>query len=267
MPAVDPLYWSFMLGGLVTTPVLLSYADLLDSAAEEQACVLACIGSPAGGPLTGSARWAGVPLRHLLAEAGISSAARHVHLHAADGYATSVPLEWAQDALLAWRMNDAPVPLEHGGPVRLLVPGLYGYKMPKWIQRVVLAPEPLAGPWEQRGWSPLGIVQTTAAIVTPVHLETVRGPVRFTGIAYAGRRTVTAVALSIEDGPWMQADLVPGPPGAWVRWHALWTPPAPGDYHVSARASDDTGSIQPVSGTPFPDGTAAAHSIVVRVSG
>lgn len=266
-PGINRDYWSLMLGGLVTAPVMLSYADLLEHPPAEQACVLACIGNQAGGPLVASGRWRGVPLRALLAEAGVSGAARHAHLHAADGYATSIPLEWAQSALLAYHLNDAPVPPEHGGPARLIVPGLYGYKMPKWIQRVILAQDPLPGPWEQRGWSAVGAIQTITAIHTPRNLEPVRGPVRLTGIAYAGSRAVTCVEVSIENGPWTPVERLAGPPGAWVRWHALWTPPAPGDYRLSARAGDETGSAQPEAGAAFPNGSAAAHTIVMRVSG
>lgn len=259
-PAVNRDYWSLMLGGLVNVPVMLSYADLLSYPPVEQACVLTCLGGQAGGPLIASGRWLGVPLRALLAEAGASGAARHAHLHAADGYVTSVPLEWAQNALLAHRLNDAPLPPEHGGPVRLLVPGLYGYKMPKWIQRIVLAQDPLPGPWEQRGWPAVGAIQAITAIHTPRHLEPVRGPVRLAGVAYAGGRAVTRVEVSVENGPWTPVERLVGPPGAWVRWHALWAPPAPGDYRLSARATDETGGVQPEAGA------AAAHTIVMRVS-
>jgi hypothetical protein len=212
-----------------------------------------------------SAQWTGVPLGDLLAEARAHHVAQHAHLYAADGYATSIPLEWAQRALLVYRMNNAPIPPEHGGPVRLIVPGLYGYKMPKWIQRIVLAETPLPGIWEQRGWSPVGVVQTTAGIITPQHLEATNGPVLFTGIAYAGTRAVTRVEISIENGPWTPADFVPGLPDTLTRWHALWTPPASGDYRVSARATDETGCVQPDTGATFPNGATAAHTIVVRV--
>ncbi|GIL09086.1 MAG: hypothetical protein BroJett033_5970 [Chloroflexota bacterium] len=266
-PAVNSDYWSFMLGGLVATPVMLSYADLLACPPAEQACALACSGGKTSGPLIANARWTGVPLRVLLAEARAASAARHAHLHAADGYVTSVPLEWAQGALLAYHMNGAPVPPDHGGPVRFIVPGLYGYKMPKWIQRVVLAEAPLPGPWEQRGWPAVGVVQTMSAVLTPRHLEAVSGPVRLSGVAYAGSRAITRVEVSIENGPWMPAAHVAGPPGAWTRWQAVWTPPAPGDYRLSVRATDETGETQSDADAVRAGGAAAAHTIVMRVSG
>lgn len=267
-PLIEPAYWSFMLGGLVKRPVVLSYNDLLASPSLEQASVLTCIGNQPGGPLMASARWTGVPLRDLLAEAEVSSAAAYAHLFAADGYTTSIALDWARSALLAYRMNGEPLAREHGGPVRLIVPGLYGYKMPKWIQRVLLAEAPLQGVWERRGWSQVGIVQTTTTIARPRHLEQMPyGPVRLAGAAYAGARAVARVEISIENGPWAPVNLLHGPPGAWTRWHALWIPPAPGDYRVSARATDETGAVQPDSGPVFPNGTAAAHTMVVRVVG
>ncbi|MGQ9887796.1 MAG: molybdopterin-dependent oxidoreductase [Aggregatilineales bacterium] len=263
---IEPAYWSFMLGGLVKKPVVLSYDDLLSSPPLERASVLMCAGSQLGEPLMASVRWTGVPLRDLLAEAEISSKAAHAHLYAVDGYATSIELSWARNALLAYRLNGEPLAREHGGPVRLVVPGLYGYKMPKWIQRILLADAPLQGVWERRGWPQVGVVQTTTAIAKPRHLERVPWePMYFTGAAYAGLRRVVRVEISVENGPWAPVNLLHGPPGTWTRWYALWAPPAPGDYCVSARAIDETGAAQPNFGQSSPSGAGVAHTIVVRV--
>ncbi len=267
-PTIEPAYWSFMLGGLVNRPVVLSYDDLLSSPSLDQASVLTCAGSQLREPLMASVRWIGVPLRDLLAEAEVSSKAAHAHLYAADGYATSIELDWARRALLAYGMNGELLAREHGGPVRLIVPGLYGYKMPKWIQRILLADAPLQGVWERRGWSQVGVVQTATAITRPRHLEKMPcAPIYFTGAAYAGVRAVARVEISVENGPWAPVNLLYGPPGTWTRWYALWTPPAPGDYRVSARATGETGAAQPDSGQFSPNEAGAPHTIVVRVVG
>ena len=264
-PSLDANYWSFMLGGLVEIPLLLSYQDLTSLPMTTVECTLACIGNPPGGPSVGQARWDGMALSTLLDEMRLLPEARYAHLHAADGYATSIHLAHLQRALLAYRLDDAPLPSDYGGPVRLIVPGLYGYKMPKWIQRIVLAAEPLPGLWEKRGWSPDGEVQVTSAILSPNHRQILSGEIELRGIAYAGEHAITQVEISIEDGPWMPAPFVQSTPYGWAEWSIFWTPPAPGDYRIQVRAADSAGRIQSeTENGPFPDGAAGLHAIVVK---
>lgn len=264
-PTINPEYWSFVLHGKVDLPVFLSFDDLLRMPAVETEATLACIGRTPGGKHIGHARWDGVPLSTILDEAGIQQNAGFARIYAADGYMTSLPLERLSGALLAHSMNGETLPPEHGFPARLIVPGLYGYKMPKWIQRIELAAEPLPGPWEQRGWSSSGEVQITSAILSPQHREIVSGPVAFRGFALSGNAALTNIELSIDDGPWMPIAFNPTAAGSWVRWSIDWTPPGSGDFSVKVRASDSSGFTQDERSPMFPHGTTAMHHIVVRV--
>ena len=259
-------HWSFMISGLVDLPLPLSYKDLLALHAVEQACTLACIGHTPGGTAIGHARWYGVPIRALMDDMSIQPGAGHAHLHAADGYATSVELLQFSNALLAYKLNDEPLPPEHGYPVRLIVPGLYGYKMPKWIQRVVLADQPLDGLWEKRGWSPSGQVQTTSAILGPRHRATISGVTTLHGYAFAGDRAITSVEVSIDDGPWMPVPFTQNQAQEWALWSTDWSPATPGDHRIQVRATDATGWVQQDStANAFPNGSSAIHSIVVHM--
>lgn len=212
----------------------------------------------------GSAVWRGVPFRTLLDEVTVQPAARFANFFAADDYATSIPFDKLPGALLVYGMNGEMLPQEYGFPARLIVPGLYGYKMPKWIQRVELAADPVIGLWEQRGWSVVGEVQTTSAILSPQHLETVSGTISFSGIAYAGNRSITNVEISIDDAPWMPTPFQQENTGQWAQWSIDWTPYTPGDYGIRVRATDSTGFTQPGEMPIFPNGSMAIHSIIVR---
>ena len=265
IPTLNAAYWSFSVGGLVRHPLVWSYGDVLALPSVEVPCAIACIGNKPGGEWIGNAVWQGTPLPALLDELAILPGARYARLLAADHYRTSVPLERLQGALLVYGMNGETLPPEHGFPARLIVPGLYGYKMPKWIERIELTDTPAGGVWEQRGWSAEGIVQTTSAILSPRSKETVRGTVRFSGMAYAGERTIVAVELSIDGAPWMPAPFTPAVDVGWTSWRIEWTPPGPGDYQARVRATDSDGLTQPEIGAAFPNGASGQHAIVIRV--
>lgn len=263
-PVINADYWSFMLGGMVEVPLPLSYRDLTSLPATEVECALACIGNTPGGPLMGQARWEGVPLQTLLNEVHVLPEARYAHLHAADGYATSIDLAHLNRALLAYRLNGDPLPQEHGFPVRLVVPGLYGYKMPKWIQRVELAEAPLAGLWEKRGWSALGRVRVTSAIQS--HQIAADKSVLLRGMAFAGENPLRAVEISIDGGPWMPVTFSQRTPFVWAEWSARWEPPGAGHYHIRVRATDSSGQTQTEdNASAYPDGSSGIHAIVVSI--
>jgi DMSO/TMAO reductase YedYZ molybdopterin-dependent catalytic subunit len=265
IPQITPVYWMMRLYGLVEKPLAFSYDDLLAMPSIEQTCTLACVGSSARTPMIGNARWKGVPLSHLLEQITISPTARYAQLHAADGYTTYLEVDILDTGMLAYQMNGEALPPEHGYPVRLIVPGLYGYKMPKWIQRIEFTDQPMPGSWEKRGWSPTGEVQTTSAIFSPRHLENISGTVQLAGIAYAGQNTVERVEISVNDATWMPVNIIPAPANQWTRWQIDWMPPTPGDYLIRVRASDNTGFIQTADVSAFPNGPTALHQIVVRV--
>jgi DMSO/TMAO reductase YedYZ molybdopterin-dependent catalytic subunit len=266
-PSINAAYWSFTLRGMVDLPLFLSYNDILGMPAVEKSYIIACAGGPADASLMGSAVWRGVSFQTLLDELKVDSSVRFANFYASDGYETSIPFDYLPSALLAYSMDGDTLPPEHGFPARLIVPGLYGYKMPKWIQRAELSDTPAAGIWERRGWSAVGEFQTTSAIHSPRHLEIVRGKVTFSGIAFAGNRAITNIELSIDDSLWMPVSFQQTNEGDWARWSADWIPYTPGNYRVRVRATDSAGFIQADDMPNFPNGSSTIHSIVVRVAG
>lgn len=134
---INAAYWSFTLRGLVDLPLFLSYNDILAFPSVEIPCTIGCIGSPADASLMGSAVWRGVSFQTLLDDVTVQPAARYANFYAADGYATSISLDKLPGVLLAYSMNGKILFPEQGFPTRVIVPALYGYKMPKWIQHVV----------------------------------------------------------------------------------------------------------------------------------
>ncbi|NWG16346.1 MAG: molybdopterin-dependent oxidoreductase [Chloroflexi bacterium] len=266
IPRIDPAFWAFGLGGLAAKPLVIPYETFMTLPTVELCATLVCVGSTPAHPLMSSARWRGVPLAALLADAQPKPEARFAQWYGADGYTTFTELSRLGEAILAYEMNGEPLPPEHGFPVRLIVPGVYGYKMPKWIQRLQLTDAPANGFWEQRGCSANGDVLTLSAITAPRHLESVRGPVVFEGFAFAGARLIAGVDISIDDGPWMPVPLGAAIPYTWRPWRITWTPPAPGNYRVKVRATDSDGFIQPAAAPAFPDGSTAIQTIIIRVT-
>ncbi|UCC64229.1 MAG: molybdopterin-dependent oxidoreductase, partial [Anaerolineae bacterium] len=209
----------------------------------------------------------------LLKQVGIQADAIRAQFAAADGYWTSVDLEWITQpgVLMAYEMNGEPLPPFHGFPLRILMPGLYGQKMPKWITRIRFTDEVVQGYWEGRGWSDVASVQTNSQIWQPRDLDAVAGEVVVYGIAYAAPREIVKVELGIDDEEWIEAELLKGPaPLVWTQWSAVWQA-SPGDYRLSVRATDSEGFTQATGGPGvlarvYPDGTNAIHDIVVSVS-
>jgi DMSO/TMAO reductase YedYZ molybdopterin-dependent catalytic subunit len=245
----NALYWSFFLGGMVDIPLCLSFADLQAYPVAERECLLTCSGNPPGSDFVPQTRWQGTGLSDLLAEVNIQPQVRY--LYAADGYTTCI--EWADlsNALLAYQLDDQPLTAEQGFPVRLIVPGLYGYKMPKHVQHIILSDQPLAGYWEKRGWPQRGQIAPTAAFATPRDQAIITGPTTLRGIAFAGNNPIMQVEISVDDSPWMP--VTNASTDALVHWSIDWTPPAPGLYRLQARALSS------------PDDHPRSHSLVVEV--
>jgi DMSO/TMAO reductase YedYZ molybdopterin-dependent catalytic subunit len=216
--------------------------------------LIACAGSSPGGAGLGQARWRGVPLESILAEIALLPGADYAHLHAADGYNTCLRLDQLRRATLVYAMDGEPLAVEHGYPVRLVLPGHYGYKMPKWIQRIVLADVPLTGFWERRGWSQNGAIQPVAAFSTPQDQAEISGQVALQGYAY-GSQPMAAVELSDDGGPWMPATMAQDSPATAAQWALDWRPAQPGSYRLSVRARDLGGGTQ----------AEPLHSIVLHI--
>jgi DMSO/TMAO reductase YedYZ molybdopterin-dependent catalytic subunit len=264
-PALDAGSWRLEVRGRRT--LLLDQARLLGMMDAGQYQTLECISNEVGGDLVSTARWEGVRLASLLAAAGIEAGHRYAVFQAADGYSDSLPLDVARDAgtIVALRMNGSILPQPHGFPARLLIPGRYGMKNVKWLTSIELAQADADGYWQQRGWSKDAVAKTMSRFDLPQpgrpHPER---PIRLGGVAYAGRRGVTAVQVSVDGGPWQEADV--RPPLSTFTW-AIWTLdwlPAPGRHRLRVRAVDGDGTVQPPGrDQPIPTGASGYHEIEV----
>ena len=272
-PHVSADRWSLEVSGLVTRPRLFSYDEILALPTESQYTTLECISNTLGGKLMSNALWAGVPLSQLLASVGVQPTARAVIFRSADNYYESFPLELvsATGVLLAHTMNGVPLPDKHGFPLRLILPGPYGMKNPKWIVKLELEADRIDGYWVRRGWDREAPVQTVARIDTPIDNSSVAGPrLEVGGVAFAGSRGVSRVEASPDGGAtWREARLKP-PLGSdtWVQWSADWDDVSPGTHTLLARATDRTGTLQtPDEHDPFPRGASGYHHTTIEVRG
>jgi DMSO/TMAO reductase YedYZ molybdopterin-dependent catalytic subunit len=244
-PDVDPDAWTLRVDGLVERPYTLTYAELTAMAAVERFVTLECISNTVGGDLISTARWTGIALRDLLERAGVRPGAVEVVATAIGGYSDSITVEQAMgDALVAIGMNGRVLPREHGFPARLLVPGLYGMKQPKWLERLEVVDRPHAGYWETRGWSKTAVVRTMSRIDAATLLPT--GEHVAAGVAFAGARGISRVEVSTDDGAtWQEAELRTALANeTWRQWRfSLGTTVSEG-VRVRVRAVDGDGAVQ-----------------------
>lgn len=269
-PIVDVTKWSLDVGGLVAQPRRFTYDELRAMPAVEQVQTLECISNEVGGDLISTARWRGVRLRDLLLRAGgPSPTAVRVAFRCADGYSEAHPIDDALNptTILAYEMNGDPLPKAHGFPLRLLVPGLYGMKNPKWITKIEVVNTDFQGYWEASGWSDEAVVKTMSKFSTDAPSYRV-GEVALGGVAYGGDRGILEVEYSVDGGKTWQRGEVKPPlgPFTWVLWAALWTPTAVGEYTLKVRARDGKGVLQIARETrPLPDGASGYHSLRIRI--
>jgi len=272
VPAVNPDNWVLKVTGMVDREIQLSYAELLAKPLTERHITIACVSNGVGGDLIGNARWLGWPVRELLALAGPHPGADMVLSRSSDGWTAGTPLEVltdSRDALLAIGMNGEPLPLDHGFPVRMIVPGLYGYvSATKWVTELkVTTFAQDAGYWTPRGWSERGPVKTSSRIDVPRSGRPVSaGSVVFAGVAWAQHTGIQRVELRINRGPWREAELAAGlSTDTWYQWK-LAVDLTPGQYEVQVRATDLTGQPQDeTSRPPEPDGATGFHTVRVDV--
>jgi len=165
-PVVDESTWRLVVDGLVSTPQTYEKADLLSMAAIDEHVTLECVSNEVGGNLISTAKWGGVRLSDVLDLSGVDPLADWVLFSCADGYTVAIPLSRARDAdtLLALRMNDRALPVNHGLPARIVVPGLYGMFHAKWLTRITLVQGEVLGFWQEKGWTNQGLVETTAIV-------------------------------------------------------------------------------------------------------
>jgi DMSO/TMAO reductase YedYZ molybdopterin-dependent catalytic subunit len=214
-------------------------------------------------------RFEGPRLVDLVGLARPKPAARHLALRADDGYTESIPLdELRPEMLLALTLNGTPLPDKHGFPARILIPGRYGMKGPKWLESIELVERPPDGYWETKGWNASAIVKTTSRIDVPANETVVTGPaIALAGVAFAGLRGISRVEWSDNAGAtWHAADLDPPiSQFSWRLWHASWLA-GRGQYTLMVRATDGSGAIQESRpANSFPDGSSGLHSIRLTV--
>jgi DMSO/TMAO reductase YedYZ molybdopterin-dependent catalytic subunit len=273
VPAVDAASWTLRIVGMVEEEVEIGFDELLALPLVERYITLACVSQEVGGGLIGNARWLGFPIRELLARARPTADADMVLSRSVDGFTASTPLEVLQDpatdSLLAVGMNGEPLPLDHGFPVRMVVPGLYGYvSATKWVTelRVTTFADDLAY-WSTRGWTERGPVKLSSRIDTPPDRRRIEpGPTKIAGVAWAQHTGVSAVEVRIDDGRWQQASLADEVSvDAWLQWWFDWDA-ASGSHTIEVRATDADGLVQTADlAPPAPDGSTGHHTITVRV--
>ncbi|WP_255770515.1 molybdopterin-dependent oxidoreductase [Pseudarthrobacter sulfonivorans] len=273
VPVIDPDTWTLRVTGMVDQEIELNLADLLAKPLIERHVTIACVSNEVGGDLIGNARWLGWPVRELLSMARPQAGADMVLSRSSDGWTAGTPLEVltdTRDAILAVGMNGEPLPLEHGFPVRMIVPGLYGYvSATKWLTELRLTKFANdEGYWTPRGWSERGPIKTASRIDVPRQGKRVSaGTVQFGGVAWAQHTGIGKVELRVNRGTWQQADLAPGiSRDTWYQWQ-LGITLSPGQYEVQVRATDLNGEPQAEEPRPVaPDGATGFHTIRVDVS-
>jgi DMSO/TMAO reductase YedYZ molybdopterin-dependent catalytic subunit len=272
VPQVDPKTWQLRIHGKVRKPVTLTFDQLLARPMIERYVTLACVSNEVGGDLISNAKWLGVPVRDLLAEAGPLPGADQVVGRSVDGFTTGSPTEVlmdGRDAMLAVGMNGEPLPIEHGFPVRMVVPGLYGYvSATKWITELELTSfADFSAYWVPRGWSAQAPIKTESRIDTPRDgSRPKRGQVIVAGVAWAQHRGIGKVEVRVDNGAWQPATLGAVPSvDTWRQWEWAW-PATPGDHKLSVRATDNGGATQTQQeAPPDPDGATGWHTISVTV--
>ncbi len=275
VPRVDPTTWRLRVTGLVDQEVEIDLEELLAQEHVEALVTLTCVSNTVGGGLAGNAVWTGWPVRELLARAGVAPGADMVLSRSVDGFTAGTPLEVLtddRDALIAVAMNGEPLPAEHGYPVRLVVPGLYGYvSATKWLTELrVTRFDADEGYWTPRGWSALGPVKTASRIDVP-RTGQVRpgegGTVTVAGVAWAQHRGISSVEVRVDDGEWAQAELLAEPTvDAWRLWRWEWDA-RPGEHVLTVRATDGEGRVQTQQvAPPAPDGASGWHAVRVDVA-
>jgi DMSO/TMAO reductase YedYZ molybdopterin-dependent catalytic subunit len=273
LPQVPPSGWRLRIHGMVDREIDLSFDDLMRRPLIETYVTLTCVSDPVAGPYIGNARWLGASLASLLREARPRAGADQILSTSADGYTSGTPVQTVldgRDALLAVAMNGVPLPVEHGFPVRMVVPGLYGYvSATKWVTDLKLTTFGAeTAYWAQRGWTQQAPIKTESRIDVPLTGTTRRaGRTPVAGVAWAQHKGIDAVHVRVDRGPWHQATLaaVPGI-DTWRQWVWQWDA-TPGLHVIEARATDGTGYTQTaLQAPPPPNGASGYPAIQIKIN-
>ncbi|MFW6204932.1 MAG: molybdopterin-dependent oxidoreductase, partial [Actinomycetota bacterium] len=273
-PLVHPEDWSLRVHGMVEEELMLSFDDLVSIGLIDRWITLCCVSNQVGGDLIGNALWTGVRTSDVLGMAGPLADADAVKSTSYDGWNCGTPLEAltdGRDSMFAVAMNGEPLPVEHGFPVRMVVPGLYGYvSATKWVVNLeVTRFDEFEAYWTQRGWAERGPVKVQSRIDVPSSGAGVAaGTVPVAGVAWAQHRGIERVEVRVDEGPWQAAELADVPSrDTWRQWVWRWDA-EPGDHRLEVRATTTDGEVQ--TGTampPVPSGATGWHGIEVSVTG
>lgn len=281
-PTINLDSWRLRIGGLVQKPMAFSYQEITAFENVATSRTLMCIGNPIGGDQISNAKWTGVRLKEVLEKVGLKPGVVKVIFRCADGYHTAIPVADAlnENAVLAFKMNEATLPAEHGYPLRFLNPGHYGMKCPKWIINLEPTNKDHIGYWEKQSWSDEAKVKLLSQIKTPSDGEKIKIDERvyvISGLAFDGGNGggIAMVEVSTDAGKsWQQAEIWKSDsPLAWSLWKYRWTPPQTSEksekevsFTIKVRATNKFGAIQnekPISA--YPDGASGTHTIKIKV--
>jgi len=269
---LDQEQWRLFVTGEVKHKTKFGWRDILNRESFDQVVTLKCIDTLPGGDSLGNATWRGISLKKLLKDVGADEdTARDVVFRAADGYDDSITFSRAMqdDVMLAYLMNGEKLPKEHGFPLRLIVPGLYGIKNVKWIIEIEVYNGDYQGYWQRRGWTDDGHIKIFSRIDSPGHYQRLVGSDQtLRGIAFGGPHSISRVEVSLDGTKtWHDAGIEPPmSPYSWVIWSYDWRPPQRGKYHLAVRATDSEGKLQTAEIVrPQPNGASGLHTIIADV--
>jgi DMSO/TMAO reductase YedYZ molybdopterin-dependent catalytic subunit len=283
VPEIDTASWSLSIKGLVNNILILSIDDIKSMNSIEQYATLSCVSNKIGGDLTSTALWKGVRLRDILAKAQVKQGVKYIAFRCYDGYDVGIPIESGlmDGTILAYEVNNIPLPNEHGYPLRAIVPGFYGMMNPKWITEIELVDSTYEGFWQRKGWTNNGNNNIYSTIVTAGNQEiinrfpnlvqnnfAVNKPTQIAGIAFAGDMGISKVEVSTDGGKNWKTAIVKDPLSkyTWVLWTSGFIPKDKGDYQIVVRATDKTGNIQTSTfAEPFPNGASGYDMVDVNV--
>jgi DMSO/TMAO reductase YedYZ molybdopterin-dependent catalytic subunit len=271
-PRVDPADWKLTISGRVGKPMQITFDELLRRPMIERYITLTCVSNEVGGDLIGNARWLGVPVADLLNEVDPDPGADQVVSWSVDGFSAGTPtaaLRDGRDALLAVAMNGEPLPVDHGFPVRMVVPGLYGYvSATKWLTKLELTTfADFDAYWVPRGWAQQAPIKTGSRIDRPRAGDKIAaGEYVVAGVAWAQHRGISTVEVRVDGGAWQAATLAAvASIDTWRLWSWRWQATS-GDHTLEVRAADNAGAVQTAQmAPPAPDGATGYHKISVRV--
>ncbi|HEX6280607.1 MAG TPA: molybdopterin-dependent oxidoreductase [Nitrososphaera sp.] len=284
VPSIDANTWRLNVRGLVRNgPLQFTYDELKAMPSTSEYATLECISDKIDGDLISTAYWKGVSLKSILEKAQVLPEAIYIVFRCSDGYDVGIPLDRGlmDGTILAYEMNGAPLPTEHGFPVRAIVPGLYGMMNAKWITDIELVDRVYEGFWQRRGWANNAKYQTHSKIVFPgdalrsrfeelsTNAATIGSKSPIAGVAFAGDRGISKVEVSTDGGNiWQNASIKdPLSSNSWVLWALEWIPQNKGKYNIVVRAIDKAGNIQTAEISDiFPNGSTGYHSVEETVA-